>query len=474
MLRSAPAVRLRDVASVVSVSRGSLCDSITSGAFRGVCDQTAAGAASGTSFAAALALGSRYCPPPVVRAAAASFDQPNRARIAGAAGGSAAWQARAARQLGDAPSGFRVRARPIGYASPREQAIDAAQAQCPPAVLGRYALQATAPELDAATRRADVDKAGEAALRHQTVPRWVFACAAAGDVDSIRMAAAKNPRCPEPLLRRIAAPRFVGGSATAAGWVLPDRTADAALRAGAVKGSPFGWVASATDIDRAAIARSRAAPEEVLDMLASDDRTAVKANVATNPRTTPRSLDRLAHDDPYLRLLVAGNTSTAPQTLNRLIAGVDSAIARAAAANPACAPATLDRLCVGGDALLAAAAASNASCAAETVASIVQRALDRGDGGSAVAQAALSNPNCPQHLLEQAATQFGGDAALCVARNPACPTSVCVRLAHNNFGHISAAAAAHPNCPRGVRGWLSLSNDKRVREAAVAASFAAA
>ena len=149
---------------------------------------------------------------------------------------------------------------------------------------------------------------------------------------------------------------------------------------------------------RALVARSRSAPAELLDGLASDDDYEVLRELAQNPRSSPQALDRVACGDnprsqnPDLQQMVAANPNSSQRTLDVLAhCGVGPDVAL----NPAASAETLAWIADGAGLRLLCDVAENPSCGSDTIAE-----MGTSSHWEVRARAAMHGA-CPDNVLER-------------------------------------------------------------------------
>ena len=308
-VRSAPAVRLVDIAASSKMSYAELVRCLDRFDNRGRCVEAARAAVAGAyevaaynrdkhrspsdSPKAAWALSRRWTPPPLTRVAAARNDHsPAILAAAAAAAGTAAWVARRVPHPGSTRQSFRSASH---EAASRFRRLAAADSSCPRLQLGAFA--------------------------------------AADEWYEIRAVVATNPAAGSALAAQMSAD--------------PDTT----VRAGAVTNPSLPAVlleAAATDphhkVRAAAALCSRRRPD-LLQRLTSDLYASVRAAVASNPDTAPRTLEECAGDESEdVRAAAASNPKTPATALARLSTDTVIEVAAAVAANPICGPVLLSDL----------------------------------------------------------------------------------------------------------------------------------
>ena len=229
---------------------------------------------------------------------------------------------------------------------------------------------------------------------------------------------------------------------------------------------------------RVAAAKHPQCPQSVLKRLTRDPDDEVRAAAATRARGGRGMFERLAGDtSPQVRAAAAAHDNCPPDLVEALTVDSDHAICRAAEHNPVCPPVVLERLAdlapqakEDGDAATYAltCVAGNPNASAQLLERVIDNAPQVYMARWSVYKAAASNPACPPHLLERFVVdnQYGQDLAERVATNPSTQPNTLKWLASNSMPQTCFKVAAHPRCTAEVLEILAATTDPGVRAAA--------
>ena len=225
---------------------------------------------------------------------------------------------------------------------------------------------------------------------------------------------------------------------------------------------------------RAFAAAERSMSPTLLEMLANDPSLIVRAAVAANPSTPPKTLERLAAARQNLaeRCSVAQNPACEPHLMERLHRDEHPFVRGAVARNPACSQQLLARLADDEEEWIARDVAANANCGQRLLSYMVQRSkpgsdlriaaaanpdcgadmleLLADDGRWAVRRAAASNLRNPQHLIRRLCSDSDEQVRFEAAANPSSDPSLLAELSRSDDIHLLAGVAANPSTHEAV------------------------
>lgn len=167
---------------------------------------------------------------------------------------------------------------------------------------------------------------------------------------------------------------------------------------------------------RSAVARNKSASNDVLNMLANDSSESVRATVAENPNTPQEALERLSFDESeYVRKSVAKNPSITHAIATELFADTEE-VREGLALNPSSPKEVLDRLAKEEDEYIRIYVASNKNTAPETLEEMVSSPT--APLYTRIVIAIGENPNTPPRLLSFLSGNTDKFLREAVARNP--------------------------------------------------------
>ena len=278
-----------------------------------------------------------------------------------------------------------------------------------------------------------------------------------------RKSVARNKRCPPVLARRLAAdpdaevrgcaacqPELRGGPLVR---LLGDQSGPVRALAAQACGTTAAARRASTGhdgIDRDVLQRTATGPEAAADLIAhcaAHPNPDLQALAAAHTSCPGWLLDVLATGYASVRVAVAENPTTPPETLAGLADDTHTGVRRAAAGNPNCPPAALALLVDSPD-KASAVAARNPSLPVDNITAAGCHRL------ATVRASAAENPSCPLWLLERLAGDDTLIVRVAVAANPNCPRRLLAHLA-GGPPRVQQAVAANPNCGSCTLGWLA-------------------
>ena len=211
---------------------------------------------------------------------------------------------------------------------------------------------------------------------------------------------------------------------------------------------------------RAFAAAERSMSPTLLEMLANDPSLIVRAAVAANPSTPPKTLERLAAARQNLaeRCSVAANPACESQLMERLHRDEHPFVRGAVARNPACPQQLLARLADDKKEWIARDVVTNANCGQRLLSYMVQRSKP----GSDLRISAASSPGCDTDMLGLLADDGRWAVRRAVASNLRSSQTLIRRLCSDSDEHVRFEAASNPSAAPSLLTELSHSDDIQI------------
>lgn len=167
---------------------------------------------------------------------------------------------------------------------------------------------------------------------------------------------------------------------------------------------------------REAVARNQSSSADILNLLANDPNESVRGTVAENPNTPQEILERLSFDESeHVRSCVAKNPSITNAISEKLVTDENSVL-EGLALNLNVSTEILDRLAKNEDECIRIYVAGNRGTKPETLGEMVTSPC--GPLYAGIVTEIAENPNTPPRLLRFLSKELGSSIRVFVARNP--------------------------------------------------------
>ncbi|MFW2512242.1 hypothetical protein ACNI3K_00505 [Demequina sp. SO4-13] len=208
---------------------------------------------------------------------------------------------------------------------------------------------------------------------------------------------------------------------------------------------------------RAAAARNRGAPIEIVENLASSDDPPTRAAAAGSPWVSQRVLAALAEDpSEVVRRAVAQNRTTPRSQIDSMLSADVASVRQYAAAHPHASSLVLTRAAKAKSVLVRRGVASNPLAPAQSLHALAT------DPDMQVRKRVAHNPSTPAQILRALVDDQDDEVTRWLVTNRAAPPDVMVRLAHMRR-ELRVQAAAAPNSPLELIEELARDEDERIR-----------
>ena len=209
---------------------------------------------------------------------------------------------------------------------------------------------------------------------------------------------------------------------------------------------------------RSEVAKNPNTPTSVLEHLAKDEDWDVRGGVAENPKTPTSVLELLAKDEnENVRRSVAQNPNTPISVLELLAKDENENVRRDVAENPKTPTSVLELLAKDNSDIVRCRVAENPKSPTSVLELLAK------DESSGFRDRVAENPNTPISVLELLAKDEDRHVRRRVANNPNTPTSVLELLAKDENEYVRSEVAKNPNTPTSVLELLAKDEDSSVQ-----------